>query len=78
MRGNGVDSALILCEYKRGFTLASPPADCASLSGWFVSPPDDPTLDSNLTQHPGSLRSGLLPAEGNVILYGGPALPPVK
>ena len=68
MRGDGVDSALISCEYKRVFTLASPLADCASLSCWFVNPPSDPTLDPNLIQHLGSLRSDLLPAEGIAIL----------
>ena len=64
MRGDGVDSALISCEYKCMFTLASPLADCASLSCWFVNPPSDPTLDPNLIQHLGSLRSDLLPARG--------------
>ena len=67
MRGNGVDSALLLCEYKRVFTLASPLAP-RSLSCWFVNPPSDPTLDPNSIQHLGSLRSDLLPAEGIAIL----------
>ena len=68
MRGDGVDSALISCEYKRVFTLASPLADCASLSCWFVNPPSDPTLVPNSIQQLGSLRSDLLPAEGIAIL----------
>ena len=67
MRGNGVDSALLLCEYKRVFTLASIPP-CSSLSCWFVNPPSDPTLDPNSIQHLGSLRSDLPPAEGIAIL----------